>query len=64
MLIKLIVNLAAIVLLVLPIALLYVLNISRGSKLAILVVFVASFNVSIESLTKAKRHEVFAATAA
>lgn len=64
LLVKVIVNLAAIALLVLPTALLYVLRTSRGTKLAVLVIFVSVFNIALASLTSAKRHEIFNATAA
>jgi hypothetical protein len=63
-LVKVIVNLATIILLVLPTTLLYVLDMDRASILTILAVFVVIFNISIASLTNAKRHEMFAATAA
>lgn len=62
--VKAIVNLAATLLLVLPIVLLYFLRTSGGVKIAILVLFVVSFSLALSTLTKAKRHEVFAATAA
>ena len=64
MLVKILVNLAAIALLVLPTAILYALRTSRATKLAVLVVFITVFNVALAALTSAKRHEVFNATAA
>lgn len=62
--VKILVNAATIMLLILPIVLLYVLNTTRGQKLAILIVFVVLFNTSLSTLTEARRSEIFAASAA
>ena len=50
--------------LMLPVILLNVLKSSTGVKIAILLLFVLGFSVTILTMTQAKRHEAFAATAA
>ena len=51
-------------LLMLPVVLLYVLKSSSGVKITILLLFVLAFSLALLMMTKARRHEVFAATAA
>ena len=51
-------------LLTLPVILLYVVNTSNGVKVAILLLFVLLFSMALLTMTNAKRHEAFAATAA
>ena len=48
----------------LPVILLSVLDSSTGIKITILSLFVLAFSVAIMTMTQAKRHEAFAATAA
>ncbi|KAG8530119.1 uncharacterized protein KY384_005601 [Bacidia gigantensis] len=64
LIIKLTVTIATTALLVLPIVLLYVLKSSPGIKLTILLLFVIAFSMALALTTGAKRHEIFAATAA
>ncbi len=52
------------ILLMLPIIMLYVLDTSAGGRLAILSFFVLAFSMALLTMTNAKRHEAFAATAA
>ena len=63
LLIKVIVNLAAMGLLIIPIALLYLVDTARGSKLALLIVLTFVFNIALAGLANARRHEIFGATA-
>ena len=48
----------------LPVILLYVVKSSSGIKLAILLVFVLAFSLALLTMTNARQHETFAATAA
>ena len=51
-------------LLMLPVVLLYAIDTSSGVKIAILLLFVLAFSMALLTMTNAKRHEAFAATAA
>ena len=62
--IKLFLALVTTALLMLPVVLLYALHSSTGVKIAILLLFVLAFSMSVLMITNAKRHEAFAATAA
>ena len=50
-------------LLLVPVALLYVVNVSNLGKLGIIFAFTAMFTASTLYLTRAKQHEVFVALA-
>lgn len=58
------VNIISVMLLVLPVVLLYLLETNRVEKVVILVAFVSVFNVLLSTLTRARRYEVFTASAA
>lgn len=62
--IKILVNAASTILLILPVILLYVLHTSAGVKIGILIIFVVAFSITLSIMTRATRHEVFAASAA
>lgn len=64
LIIKLFLSLVTTSLLMLPIVLLYVIHSSTGIKIAVLLLFVLAFSMALLTITKAKRHEAFAATAA
>ena len=64
LIVKVTVTLATTALLILPVILLYVLKMSAGIKLVVIAVFVLAFCMALSIMTSAKRHEVFAATAA
>ena len=51
-------------LLMLPVVLLYVLNLTIGIRIAIVLLFTLAFSMAILTIMNAKRHEAFAATAA
>lgn len=64
LLVRIIVCLLAVALLVLPVALLFAVPESNSMKIVVLLSFTLFFCVCISVFTKARRHEVFAATAA
>ena len=66
-LVKVIIGLATTVLLILPIVILYILTIKKatgGIKIGVLSIFVVAFAVSLATLTRTSRHEMFGASAA
>lgn len=65
--VKAIIGIASTLLLVLPVVILYLLTIhhaSPGVKIAVLLIFVVAFAIAISTMTRATRHEMFAASAA
>ena len=65
--VKAIVAAATTLLLVIPVVVLYLLTVhgaSGGLKIGILLLFVVAFAVTLSTLTRASRHEMFAASAA
>jgi hypothetical protein len=64
LLVRVVVCLLAVALLVLPVVLLFVVSESNVMKIVVLLSFTLFFCVCISVFTKAKRHEVFGATAA
>lgn len=65
--VKAVVATAMVLLLVLPVVILYLLTTREaagGVKIGVLVVFVVAFAIAISTLTRATRHEMFAASAA
>ena len=47
-------------LLIIPVILLYFLHVSSGVKVAIILIFMMAFSVALSTMTRAKRHEIFA----
>ena len=62
--IKITVTVASTALLMLPVVILYLFDMSAGIKLVVVSLFVLAFCLALSIMTNAKRHEVFAATAA
>jgi len=62
--VKGLVALVSTLLLIIPVVLLYFLDVPGGVKVGIILIFMVTFSVAMSTMTKAKRHEIFAAAAA
>jgi hypothetical protein len=65
--VKAVIEAANMILLVIPVVVLFILTVNRASggvKIGVLVAFVIAFAMAVALLTKASRHEMFAASAA
>lgn len=63
-LVRLILTMITVVLLVVPTAVLYEVSAKSSLKIGLIMLFTLLFSLALGILTKAKRHEMFAATAA
>ncbi|KAF2460690.1 hypothetical protein BDY21DRAFT_336129 [Lineolata rhizophorae] len=61
---RLVITILAVALLMVPVVVLFSTTETGGLKIAIILLFTLFFSISLSLFTKAKRHEVFAATAA
>ena len=63
-LVRLILTVLAVMILIAPTVVLYVVHDGHASKIVTILVFTMLFSAALSVFTKAKRHEMFAATAA